>query len=238
MTANPQIYICDDSPACAQEIAAIARQAAPDWAIRVFLGSDAFLAACRRCPPQIALLDVCIDGRNGFELAQELNTADPACRILFLSDYLQYATDAYDVEHVCYILKSQMAERLPLFLGKVMALLQDHASRMLPVTFGSSTLLLPQRDILLLEHTVRITYVVCRETSYRTYERVESLLGKAGPDFVQCHKSFVVNCAHIQRLNAASILLDNGRAVPISRRHRSEVQAQFMRFLGREGCAL
>ena len=233
---KPLIYLCDDNAASLRAESEIVRRRLPQAQLEAYESSDAFLDACRRTPPQIVLLDIRIDERSGFVLAQQLQQLAPGCRILFLSDYLAYATDAYDVPHLGYILKSEMDWRLPRFLEKATALIEDREQRSLPLQFGGSIIMIPCRDVLMLEHDARVTHIITADKTYRTYEKIEDLLQKAGPDFTQCHKSFVVNCAHIREFGNREIEMDNGQKAAVSRSRHDQALRDFMEYLRREGC--
>ena len=49
-----------------------------------------------------------MDGMNGIELANELNSTLPECRIIYLTGYLDYAPDVYTTEHVWFVLKDRI----------------------------------------------------------------------------------------------------------------------------------
>ena len=53
---------------------------------------------------------------NGIALADQINKLCPDSQIIFISQYLQYATAVYETEHVYFIHKLQMAKYLPLAL--------------------------------------------------------------------------------------------------------------------------
>lgn len=55
---------------------------------------------------------------DGISLAKEINRLAPACRVIFLSSYAGYLMDAYEAEHIYYVLKSDEAARLPVALRK------------------------------------------------------------------------------------------------------------------------
>ena len=70
--------------------------------------------------PDIAVLDICMDDMDGISLAKEINRLAPACRVIFLSSYAGYLMDAYEDEHIYYVLKSDEAARLPVALRKAL----------------------------------------------------------------------------------------------------------------------
>ncbi|EKC47003.1 Response regulator of the LytR/AlgR family, partial [human gut metagenome] len=51
-------------------------------------------------------------GTGGIRLAQSMKHYAPFCQIIFLSSYLSYATEVYETEHIYFILKSQLHQRI------------------------------------------------------------------------------------------------------------------------------
>jgi two-component SAPR family response regulator len=64
---------------------------------------------------------------NGIDFASKINQIAPSCIIIFISNYLNYATEVYDVAHVYFILKSELNERLPRALEKAFRMRMDFA---------------------------------------------------------------------------------------------------------------
>jgi DNA-binding LytR/AlgR family response regulator len=50
-------------------------------------------------------------------------------------------------------------------------------------------------------------------------------------DFVICHQSFLVNIRHIKIISQNSLLLKNGKEIPISKRHKTNVKLKFNDYL-------
>ena len=110
------LAICDDDTLHMQNTLRCARETpeAADCDIRTFSAPGELMDAVTGggYRPHIALLDICMPGSSGIELAQRLHKKLPRCQVIFVSSFLDYATSVYDVEHVYFILKSQMAQRL------------------------------------------------------------------------------------------------------------------------------
>ena len=64
-----------------------------------------------------------------------------------------------------------------------------------------------------------------------TYASIGSLLDVLPRTFVQCHKSFLVNLAHVSELRKDDVLLHDGNSVPVSQKRRKEVQEALKAFL-------
>lgn len=117
--------------------------------------------------PDIAVLDIQMGEMDGISLAKRLNALTPSCRIIFVTSYLAFATEVYSTEHVYFILKSQIDERIGSALEKaVSAIDADRGSgAMLPVKVRGGTELIPVKDVKYVERLGRKTHVVAAATS-------------------------------------------------------------------------
>jgi DNA-binding NarL/FixJ family response regulator len=85
-------------------------------------GHDAVLAAAEH-HPAVVLLDVSLPGLRGFEAAQQIHEADPACKILLVSNYLDpsYPATAQAIGASGYVLKSRTQNELIPAIHSVLA---------------------------------------------------------------------------------------------------------------------
>ena len=65
-----------------------------------------------------------------------------------------------------------------------------------------------------------------------TYATLGQMIDMLPDDFVQCHKSYIVNMMHISELRTASVLLRSGVEVPVSQRQRKAIRDLFYRYVG------
>lgn len=182
--------------------------------------------------PDIALLDIQMPDIDGISLAKELNQIAPDCKIIFISSYLNYAPDVYDADHIFYVLKTQLEDRLPVALGKAVASINGPNSFLL-VKHGSSTTKIPVGRVLYIERNLHKTNVITLETTYTTTQSPADLLsaiaGKS--NFIHCHQSYWVNARAIKTMNPNSFLLYDGTEIPISRAQRANAREMFFNLL-------
>ena len=69
--------------------------------------------------PDCAFLDIEMAGISGIELAEKLSENKPEMEILFITAYNHYATQAFEVNAIDYILKPVRPERLEKALEKI-----------------------------------------------------------------------------------------------------------------------
>lgn len=95
-------------------------------------------------------------------------------------------------------------------------------------------------------HTVRVrcfpsaesfahsSNVVCMTRTLDIRLSIAQLAERLGTDFVCCHRSYLVNLAHIGAIGKDGIVLDGGGTIPVSRRIYNDVNAAFIRYYKNE----
>lgn len=229
------IAICDDEALHRQNTMNVLMRhaAAYDPALREFASPAALLAAMeeKHYVPQIAFLDIQME-ESGIALAQAINRRCPDCAVIFLTSYLNFATEVYEAKHVYLILKEQLEKRVDAALARAIGELSREPA--LVYHSGGSCGIIPAREILYLERVLRQTRIkTTKGEVWSKEEPVKLLQGAVGERFVRCHQSYWVNLEKAKVWNRVEFTLEDGTRIPISRTYRSEAQALFFKHLGR-----
>lgn len=182
--------------------------------------------------PDIALLDIQMPGIDGIELAGEINRNAPECKIVFISSYIFYAPNVYDTEHIYFVLKSQIDERLPAALEKAVASLAKPRT-FLMVKSGASVNRIPTDSVYYLERALHKTNIITESGSFTTTQSPADLLSAVAQDdiFIHCHQSYWVNAGCVKTMEANEFVLRDGSTVPISRAQKAKSKEAFFRML-------
>ncbi len=230
-----QVAVCDDEVWCLDRTVQILRGALGEipYNIQTFQSADAVLIALEeKCyHPDIAVLDIRMADVDGIALAKEVNRLAPACRVIFLSSYAGYLMDAYEAEHIYYVLKSDEAARLPVALRKALGALS--AEKTLTLRRGGSYQRVGLDTVLCLERSLHKTIVHTTDGTLETTQSPQALLesGHAEADFIRCHQSYWVYEQAIASMERDFFHLSSGMSVPISRSRRNDARAAFFRLL-------
>ena len=113
-----KLAICEDNPTHYEMINTLLQKSLQvSFEITHFTSGDEFLRTIEMegCPYSIVLTDIDLGTEriNGISLAEKINCISPDTQIIFISQYLQYATAVYETEHAYFIHKQQMEEYLP-----------------------------------------------------------------------------------------------------------------------------
>lgn len=182
----------------------------------------------------IALLDVDFEGQtsNGIDLARKLRQVNKRAVILFITNFIEYAPEGYEVHAFRYILKRDLDVVLSRYLMEAMELLSDSWD-CLRLDYRGELLELPFDSILYLEvlgHSVSIvtegeTYTLCASLS-----SFEQELENHG--FLRVHKSYLVNMRHIKKFQCRELTLDNGIAIRVSEKSYAELKRKYLLWKG------
>jgi DNA-binding LytR/AlgR family response regulator len=231
-----KILICDDDHRIAGQIADITDNTLQNTEHRLTICSteEELRAAIRKNSFSIALLDIALsESVSGIDLGAVILKQNPECRILFLTSYIQYAQDVYDVEHVGFILKSEMKERLPQALQKILRHLSEEETETVTINTGHTILILQQSRILYLERCARLTFLHLSDQPdpVGTYEHLEDIMLRLKKDsFFQCHKSFAINWKYVDKMSGSSLRISDGTIIPISRSHYQDARQNLLRY--------
>lgn len=230
-----RIAICDDDKVHIRYIRKIVEETLKDQAVIVSEYGSAnnllFSIDGKNSAPDIALLDIQMPDIDGISLAKELNCSAPDCKIIFISSYISYAPDVYDTEHIYYVLKSQIEDRLPSALAKAI----DSLTCTLYYTMvksGSSSIKVSSDDLIYIERNLHKSIVYTKNGVYVTSQSPDNLLSTFPEKlFVHCHQSYWVNVNAIQTMNSNSFKLANGTDIPISRACKPAAKEAFFNSL-------
>ena len=228
--------IVDDEPPARRNIAWLL-QREPDVEIIGESGSgkDA-LAAIRDLSPDLLFLDVQMPEWDGFDVLEMLGSNVPAA-IVFVTAYDQYALRAFDAGALDYLLKPFDNARFERAIARAKDKIR--LSRHAP----------PNTDRLVIKSAGQVSFVrtseidwieaddyyACLHVGARNYLLRRSLT-ELEQDldpvlFCRIHRSAIVNIDQIKnlKLNADgeyNVVLENGLELPLSRRHRKDLQSR------------
>lgn len=228
-----RIAICDDTTPHAEQLAAhIQRELRTQrFELEGFPSPDELLRYIRTggYEPDIALVGVEAGKGGGIALAEQLNELLPACRIIFVSDSLRAACDVYRAEHVWFIFRGQLEQRIAPALHKAISSLDAGRGTGRVIRQKGKAVFIPRQEVLYLERRSRHTLIRTETGEFISSERPEELLaGDHDGSYVRCHRSFWVSKSKISAMEGSEFLLRDGSRVPISRSFRCAARAAFL----------
>ena len=215
-----KIAICDDERAEIAYLAGLVREWAcgrgVDARILDFANAESFLFAYEDdSSADILLLDIQMGGMDGVALAKAIRKANKEIQIVFVTGYMEYIADGYDVEALHYLLKPVTEEKLFAVLDRAMAKLARN-ERALYISHAGENTRIPLYEIRYIE--VFHNYATIHATSDHMVRKTLVELEKELDDgFFRTGRSHIVNLRYVRKITKIEAFLSDGAAIPLSR---------------------
>lgn len=180
----------------------------------------------------ILVLDIFLPQSDGIKIAQEIRSLNEKIRIIYLSNYLEFATEVYETEHTFFVLKSDAVKKLPIALEKAVEQLEKRQNEniYIKVLHGSHKVICFE-DVVCVERVKRKTIITTVSGVEETLDNVQDVFSFLEDRLIRCHRSFWANPLYIKAFSSSEILLKNGKRIPVSRGYNKETKTQFMHYM-------
>lgn len=191
--------------------------------------TDKQLAVC-----DIAFLDIDFVGhdRNGLDIARKLREVNDHALIFFITNFIEYAPEGYEVQAFRYILKWDLDAVLGRYLMQALEQLSD-ANDTLQLQTDGALIELKYSEILYLEVLGHSVSVVTEKETYTINSSLSSFeqqLEKHG--FLRVHKSYLVNMRHIKKFQCRELTLSSGAVLRVSEKSYAEQKRKYLLWKG------
>lgn len=230
-----QIAICEDNPVHNNRLTDLLAEILKEpYTLQSFDNAEDFcrLLPSKRIDFNLVFMDIGLGESSGIEIARKMNYLHPGIPVIFISQYLECASDVYEAEHIYFIYKETMDIYLPKALEKALKFLRNPNEQFLDFSWRGEKFTVPERDILYLERQLRVTFIHTTSQTFQTSEKLSELENRLSGWFVLCHRSYVINLKMATALKKtfATIGEDN-TVVPVSRNRYEEVKKQMCSLL-------
>lgn len=179
----------------------------------------------------ILLLDVCMPGCSGIDLAHELLSSGIKIPVIFLTTSKDYALEAFGVHAVRYLLKPIVPRELYEAMNFACAHIEKAERSAILVSTGAEQRTLAFREIICCEANKNYTLfslksgekLRVRGTLSENMQRLSD-----APEFISAGASFIINLSHVRSLDAKSAAMDNDMSIPIPRRTYAALRKAYM----------
>lgn len=183
----------------------------------------------------LLFLDIQMDGIDGMTAARQIRTFDEQVCLIFITTMHQYALEGYSVRAFGFVKKPVSYVEFRHELISAINQIDTLRARSNFITLKSRGQMerLPVSRILYCEvrnHSVEV-HMTGETRSYRCQmKELETQLIPYG--FFRCHASYLVNSAHIVRIETTGLILSDGGNIPVSQHRRKEFLSGLSKYMG------
>lgn len=185
--------------------------------IEVFSSAEAFLFAFEDNRDfDLLFLDIEMGGMSGVELAKKLRQTGAGLQIVFITGYMDYISEGYDVEALHYLMKPVTGEKLGEVLDRAMERLRMR-ERELVLALPDGIVRVPLCEIRYIE--VLKNYVTIHGSEdYSLKKTLNELKKELDGSFFQIHRSYIAGLRYIKKATRTEVVLKDNTVLPLSRK--------------------
>ena len=185
---------------------------------------------------QIYILDMLMPQKNGIELGQIIRRKDRQATMIYLTSSTDYAYQAFGVFAQRYLLKPLKEQEF----YEAMDFAVENALQMqktLNVNTAHGLQRILYHEIEYVENSARALHIFATDGK----EVVSRLLRKSfendmrslleSRDFIQIHKSFIVNLSHVRQYEPNLMTMRSGAEIPISKSRQADVKRNYLKYI-------
>lgn len=231
------VLICDDEWSVTEQVSELLQKHCAETGTQVrFHPFDAPCAIKDFAEYDIAILDIDMGDFSGIDLARRLRKEKPGIVIIFLTNFIQYAPEGFEVQAFRYLLKSNMQKRLvSYFEDAVREVVRE--KQIITISVNSELIDIPVNHILYLESNLRIIIMHLihdERKEYRFYGNMTDLSEKLEDlGFLRIQKSFLVNMEYIEQMQYEKVRLRGEIVLPSSAKNHKELKQHYLKWRGK-----
>ena len=180
----------------------------------------------------ILISDIELEFENGIKKAKKIKEENPNLCVIFVSGFIQYVMDVYDVDHIYFILKDQLKMRLGNAISNALKCIKNKNKKDLIIKWQNEVNVIPIKDIVYVEREGRKCHVHTKDEEYSTYVTFQDIAEQLGDFFfLRTHYSYLVKLSEIYSFQRNEVFMKNGVKVPVSRSYEKKAKKKFLNYL-------
>lgn len=205
-----------------------------ELSIDTFYSASNFFENIKSKHYDILFIDIVLDnGENGIDIAKNLRAISYSGDLVFLTNFQDYVFEGYPVHALDYLLKPATYDKIKHCMNQVLAKLTGSCFF---YRTRDSVLQIPYQNILYFSSQNHSTEIITKQKYYTLPQTLRNILKILPEQFVQCHRTIIVNLIHIEFMNTTEILLSNQERIPIGRTYLKQLQQEVISLMQNRRC--
>lgn len=181
--------------------------------------------------PDVIIMDICLgegQDNNGIEVAKKIRKEYKNVKIIFCTGDTESIADVFEVDPIYVLFKPVDDKKLRDAIEKLHNSINVDRNRCITIKAvkGIRRIMVGQIDYL--ESQGRYVKVHVDGEEVVTINKLENLKELLGNDFIQCHKSFVVNYNKIKAYEDTKLTLFDDTKIQVSRCFRRDIKENLL----------
>ena len=186
--------------------------------------------------PDAVFLDIEMRELDGMSTARVIREYSRDIPVIFLTSHTEKAIEGYEVEAFRFLGKPVDKDKLRqaltdlekrLMVDKKIVLRRDGED----LVYSAGSLIYVEAS----NNCVRFVFGGDAVELRMKFSAATTKVDDVCPDFFQCHRSYYVALAHVKKLGASEVLMDNGDTLPVARSSAAGMRQALFDYVRRTG---
>lgn len=228
--------ICDDNPLFSRQLEEMLNKENLVESVALFEDPAALQEAMNQGQSfDVVFMDIDFQQRQaGLQAASSIYQQDPQTQIIYITGYNDLYSQQvllFEANLTGYITKPVQEDMLVRYLKKAEEK-KNQQNQYLTISIKGKEYSLLMDQIQTLESSKHRVKITTTGGEFAVYDKLSNILPRLSSDFIQCHKSFIVNARHIERFSTDEIFMKNqDESIPISRAFKKSTKDAFFRYI-------
>ncbi len=175
----------------------------------------------------LVLLDIFMPQLNGVETARRLRAAGEGCEIVFATTSREHGLEGYELHALDYLTKPISQKDVDGMMDWFFQTLAEKRCELTVRTpLGEETI--RAQDIRYIESRGHNCVIHVLDHTLSVRRSIDELAAGLNAAFFRCHKSFLLNLAHVAGIEKNIFRMDDGDGIPISAARLSESKSALL----------
>lgn len=179
----------------------------------------------------IIIMDIRFQDENGISVARKIQQKYPFTYVIFVTGYLEYASEIFEADPVYFLVKPVNREKLEMALKKAALCMERNAGTGIWLNIHGKMVILSPGNISYLESRLKEVEIHDNGKVRSLHAKLKEIEDKLPANFIRVHQSYVVNMDYIAGLTRQSVTLKDGTLIPVSRSRFPEAKDAFINYL-------
>lgn len=176
----------------------------------------------------LLFMDLHLGDADGVELVKEQAKNSVKIPTVFLSSMEERIAEGYDVNAFHFLFKRNYKEKLPGLLERFLR--EIYVRKAVVIQDRDTVVRLQFAEIYYVESDNRNTAIHTAVSSYQEKSSIQNFAKQLPEElFIEAYHSLYINIDHIRKVNPDTVVLDNDKELPVSRRKRKQLMTAVMR---------
>lgn len=179
----------------------------------------------------IFLLDINMGEISGLDVAKTIREHYHQTIIIYITAYLDYTLQAFEVNAFRYIPKKDLEKKLLEALNIVVPTIENRGNQFYIIKHYRAIKRIYYRDIYYMKKSGKYVYFYHKEGEDRVRKGLQEVLDELdSKDFFEINKGLAVNILHLIGIDKGYALLRNRESLPVGRNNLSKVEERLIQY--------